>query len=69
MNDMNTNTTDVTLVMLYCSVSIDVSLLACLWFFHVGLPIEVCKEQEEHCAVEEDDIAEDFREVTGNEER
>ena len=55
--------------MLHCSISIDVSLLACLWFLQVRLPIEVCKEEEEHGAVEEDDIAEDFREVTGNEQR
>ena len=55
--------------MLHCSISIDVSLLACLWFLQVRLPIEVCKEEEEHGAVEEEDIAEDFREVTGNEQR
>ena len=51
-------------------VAIYISLLgtARLWLLGVGLPVEVGEEEEEHGAVEEDDVAEDLWEVALYEE-
>ena len=52
------------------TISIDISLLgaACLWLLCVCFPVEVGEEEEEHGAVEEDDVAEDLWEVALDEE-
>ena len=51
-------------------VAIHISFLgtARLWLLGVGLPVEVGEEEEEHGAVEEDDVAEDLWEVALDEE-
>ena len=56
------------LVFFYRSIAVNVSLLGVGWLLCVSLPVKVGKEEEEHGSVEKDDIAEDFGEVTWDEE-
>ena len=53
------------------TISIDICLRAhFLWhvLLEIGLAVEVEEEEEEHGAVEEDDVAENLGEVAGDEE-
>ena len=54
------------LVCFYHPVAINISLLgdACLWLLGVCLPVEVGEEEEEHGAVEEDDVTVVLRKIT-----
>ena len=57
------------LVSFYRSIAVNVSLLGVGRLPCVSLPVKVGEEEEEHGSVEKDDIAEDFGEVTWDEER
>ena len=57
------------LVLFYRSIAVNVSLLGVGWLLCVSLPVKVGKEEEEHGAVEEDDVAVVFRKITVYEQR